>query len=139
MILVLAVERRRTVHRPLLALGLLVGALGAAAVSASTASNTLPESTAVHRATTVNGASALAFDYTVVGGQIPAFTVRVQKVGLSLLTSVTADFGGDLPVQCIAGSISIVDALTNLGQADYTCIGFVEDADRPRPLTINVS
>lgn len=126
-------------RRPLLALALLAGALGAATVSASTASNSVPESTAVYRATTVKGATALSFDYTVVGGTITTVTTRLQKVDLSLLTVVTADFGGDPWVQCTTSLISIVDTLTNLGQADYTCTGFAEDADRPRRLTINVS
>lgn len=126
-------------RRPLLALALLAGSVLAAATSASTASNSVPESTAVYRSAKVNGATALKYDYTVVGGKIEAFDVRVQKVDLSLLTVVTAEFGGDPAVTCTAGTITIVDTLTNLGEGTYTCSVFAEPAGRPRRLTINVS
>lgn len=126
-------------RRPLFAFALLLGALGAVAQQASTASNDLPaETTAVHRATTVTGATALSVDYTLTGGAITTVKARLQKTDL-LGTTVRARFGPDVPVTCAAGVITIVDLLLNLGRADYTCTGFLEDGDRPRPLTITAS
>jgi len=127
------------VRRPLLALALLVGAVGATTQQASTAGNTMPtQTTAVHRATTVTGATAVSMDYTIVGASITTVTVRLQRIGL-LTTTVTAAFGSDAPVTCVAGVITILDLLTGLGEADYTCTGFTERADRPRPLVITAS
>lgn len=123
-------------RRPVLALALLGAAVVATAQQASTAGNALPaESTAVYRATTVTGATAVSVDYTMTGGTITGVTPRLQKVGLLGIT-VTARFGGDAPRTCTAGLITLVDVLLNVGEADYTCTGFAERADRPRALTI---
>lgn len=126
-------------RQPLLALALLAGALAVTAQPGSTASNSLPaETTAVYRATTVTGATLVSMDYTVTGGTITTVTARLQKVDL-LGTAVTAAFGQDAPVTCTAGVITILDLVTNLGEADYTCTGFTERAARPRRLTITAS
>lgn len=126
-------------RRPVLALALALAGGGLAAVeSASTASNSVPSSTAVYRATTVTGATATSINYTITAETITTVTARLQKVDL-LLATVTAGFGADAPVQCTAGVITILDTVTNLGEADYTCTGFTERADRPRPLTITAS
>jgi hypothetical protein len=127
------------VRRPLLGFALLLGALGAVTQQGSTASNDLPaETTVVHRATTVTGATALSIDYTLTGDAITSVTARLQKKDL-LGTTVTAGFGSDAPVGCVAGPVTVVDLLLNLGEADYTCTGFLESGDRPRPLTIRAS
>lgn len=122
-------------RRPALALALLLGSLGAAAQSASTAGNTVPSSTAVYRATTVTGAVAVNMRYTVMSSSVTTVTARLQKTGL-LTTTVTAAFGSDAPVTCVAGLITVLNTLTGLGEADFTCTGFLERADRPRKLTI---
>lgn len=126
-------------RRPLLGLALLAGALAVTAQQASTANNAMPaETTAVYRATSVANATAVSLDYTMTGGTITTVVARLQKTDL-LTTTVTAAFGGDLAVTCAAGLITILDTLTNLGEADYTCTGFTERADKPRPLTITAS
>lgn len=127
-------------RRPALALALSLAGGGLAVVQpAWTASNSVPSSTAVYRATTVTGASAVSINYTITAETITTVTARLQKVDLLLTTVVTAEFGGEAPLQCVAGVITILDLVTNLGQADYTCTGFTERADRPRPLTITAS
>lgn len=126
-------------RRPVLALALALAAGGLVAVqSASTASNSVPTSTVVHRASTVTGATAVSIKYTITAETITTVTARLQRVDL-LLATVTANFGSDAPVQCVAGTITILDTLTNLGEAGYTCTGLTERADRPRPLTITAS
>lgn len=126
-------------RRPVLALALLGTAVAVTAQQASTAGSALPsETTVVYRATTVTGATAVSVDYTMTGGTITGVTPRLQKVGL-LGTTVTARFGGDAPVTCAAGLITIINVLLNIGEADYTCTGFAERADRPRALTITAS
>lgn len=125
--------------RPLLVLAGLAGALALAAQSASTASSSVPSSTAVYRATTVTGATAVSMQYTMTGDAITTVKARLQKVDLLLTTVVQARFGSDAAVLCTTDLITVVDVLTNLGEAEYTCTGFTEDADRPRALTITVS
>ena len=92
----------------------------------------------MHRATTVTGATAVSVDYTVTGDTITSVVARLQKVDLLGVTA-TAAFGSDAPVTCTAGVITIVDVVLNLGEADYTCTGFTERAERPRELTITAS
>lgn len=126
-------------RQALLAVTLLGAAAVAAGQQASTASNSMPaQSTAVYRAASVTGATAVSIQNTVTAGTITTVTARLQKVDL-LGTTVTAGFGSDTPVTCAAGVVTIVDVLLNLGEADYTCTGFSERADKPRPLTITAS
>lgn len=126
-------------RRPLLALALVAGGIAAGAQGALTGSNSVPDSTAVYRATTVTGATAVSLDYTITAGKITGFTARLQKTNLLSTTVVTAAFGNDDPVTCVGGLITIVDVSLNLGQADYTCTGFAERSDKPRALTITAS
>lgn len=126
-------------RRPALPLALLALALGVSAQSALTASNAMPNATAVYRATTVSGATAVSMKYTMTGDAITTVRARLQKVDLLLTTVVQARFGSDAAVLCTTELITVVDVLTNLGEAEYTCPGFTEDADRPRALMITVS
>lgn len=126
-------------RRPALPLALLAVALGVSAQSALTASNSVPSSTAVYRATTVSGATAVSMKYTMTGDAITTVRARLQKVDLLLTTVVQGRFGADAAVLCTTDLVTVVDVLTNLGEAEYTCTGFTEDADRPRALTITVS
>lgn len=125
-------------RRPLLALALLAGGLAATAVPASTASNSIPSSTAVYRETAVSGATLTAISYTVTAQRINAVKPRLQ--GISLLTkAVTASFGGGAAVPCTAGLLTVLNAVTGLGEATFTCLGLDESADRPRKLQIRVA
>lgn len=125
-------------RRTTLALALVVGALAVTAQQASTASNAVPPSTATQRATTVNGATLVSLDYTVTGSQITGLTARLQAIGLTTKT-LTARFGSDASVLCTAGLPTVIDLTLDLTQADYTCLGFSERANRPRPLVLDVS
>lgn len=125
-------------RRPALALALLLGALAATTQQGSTGSNDLPaETTAVHRSTTATGATLLSTSYTVSTGQITAVSPRLR--GILLLKTVTARFGSGVPVVCTPGVFTVLNLVTGLREATYTCVGFLEDADRPRPLRITVS
>lgn len=125
-------------RRPLLALALLGGALAASTQAASTASSSVPSSTAVYRETAVSGATMTSVDYVVTAGSITAVEPRLR--GIDLLTrTVTARFGTGTAVTCTAGLLTVLDVVTGLGEATYTCLGLSEDADRPRKLQISVS
>lgn len=125
-------------RRPLLAIALLAGCLAAGTQTVSTASNVVPSSTAVHRQTSVSGASMSSLGYDVAGGTITA--VRPRLRGVSLLTkTVNAGFGSGPAVPCTAGLLTVLNALTGLGEATYACLGLNEHADRPRPLQITVT
>lgn len=124
-------------RRPALALALLLGALAATTQQGSTASNSVPTSTAVHRSTTATGAALISTSYAVTSGQITAVSPRLR--GILLLKVVTARFGDGVPVVCTAGAFTVLNLVTGLREATYTCVGFLEDADRPRPLRITVS
>lgn len=125
-------------RRPVIAAALLAAAVAASTQAGSLASNGVPTSTAVHRSTSVSGATAVSIKNTVVAGKITVVTARLRKTGL-LTTTVSARFGSDPAVVCVAGVITIINALTGLGEADYTCTGFLEDASRPRALRITAS
>lgn len=128
-------------RRPLLALALLAGAVGAATQSASTASSSIPGSTAVFRSTTVTGAYQVKADYTTSAGTITGLTttLRGELLTLSLLPkTVTARFGTGVTVTCTAGVITLLNSVTGLREGTYTCLGFSEPASRPRPLVIQV-
>ncbi len=126
-------------RRPLIALALLVGGLAASTQLVATGSNVLPgESTAVHHSASVSGATAVAITNTVFAGNVTVVTARLRRTDL-LTTTVRARFGSDPAVICTAGLITVINALTGLGEADYTCAGFLESGDRPRPLTITAS
>lgn len=127
------------VRSSLLAAAVVVVGLAAGAPSALTAGNDVPASTAVYRATTVTGAQLVSLDYTITAGTVTTVTARLQKTDLLTTTLVTAAFGADDAVSCVGGLITIVDVTLNLGQADYTCTGFTERADRPRGLSVNAS
>ena len=117
---------------------LLVGGVCLSAQQGTTASNSLASSTAVHRATTVTGATMLNIDYAVSAGLVTAVSPRLR--GTSLLTrTVTARFGADSPVVCTAGPLTLLDSTTGLGEATYSCTGLLEPADRPRLLSITAS
>ena len=125
-------------RRPLLGLALLSGCVVAALQPASTASNSVPSSTAVHRETAVSGGTLMAIRYVVAGDTITAVEPRLR--GTSLLTkTVRARFGSGRRVTCTAGLITVLNAATGLGEATYTCTGLLESADRPRKLQITVS
>lgn len=125
-------------RRPALALALLLGVVGASTQLGSTASNDLPaETTAVYRSTTATGATLLSTGYTVTAGQITGVSPRLR--GLLALKTVTAQFGSGLPVVCTPGVFTVLDVVTGLREATYTCIGLLEDADRPGPLRITAS
>lgn len=125
-------------RRPALALALLLGIVGASTQLGSTASNDLPaETTAVHRLTTTTGATLLSTGYTVSTGQITAVTPKLR--GFLLLKTVTARFGSGPPVVCTPGVFTVLNLVTGLREATYTCVGLLEDADRPRPLQITAS
>ena len=126
-------------RRPALALALLLGVVGATTQHGSTSSSALPSAgTAVHRSASVNGAMVASTGYTVTaGGLITA--VRPTLRGMLLLKVVRARFGDGLPVVCTPNTITVINVVTGLREGTYTCLGFLEDADRPRPLTITVS
>ena len=132
-------------RRPLLALALLAGVVGATTQQASTASNSITESTAVYRGTTVTGATLLSMGYTVVGNDITAVAPKLRGDGLvKTLTNltpktVTARFGSDTPVLCVEGTSSLLDSMTGHGEVTYDCAGLVERSDRPAELHIGVS
>lgn len=133
-------------RRPLLALALLVGAVGATAQQASTASNSIPESTAVYRGTTVTGATLLSLGYTIAGASITAVSPKLRGDGLlagtlSNLTpkTVTAQFGSDAPVTCVMTASTLLDSLTGAAEATYDCAGTSESADRPAGLLVEVT
>ena len=106
--------------------------------AAGTSSSAVPTSVAAHRATTVTGASMTSLSYTVVGDSITAVRPRLRGIGL-LTRTVRAQYGSGVPVICTAGALNVLDVVTGLGEARYTCVGLLEDADRPRPLRITVS
>lgn len=125
-------------RRPALAFALLLGIVGASTQLGSTASNDLPaEKTAVYRATTASGATLLSTSYTVTAGQITGVTPRLR--GLLVLKTVTAQFGSGVPVVCTPGAFTVLDVLTGLREQTYSCLGILEDADRPRQLQITAS
>lgn len=125
-------------RRPVLAIALLAGAVAATAQTASTAGNSVPSSTAVYRETAVSGATLTSMSYTITAGKITAVEPRLQ--GISLLTkAVTASFGGGAAVPCTAGLLTVLNAVTGLGEATFTCLGLDESADRPRKLQITVA
>lgn len=126
-------------RRPVIALVLLVGGVATTTQLAATGSSVLPsQTTAGYRAATVSGATAVSISNTVVAGKITAVTARLR--GTTLLTStVRARFGADSAVTCTAGPITVLNTLTGLGEADYTCTGFLEDASRPRSLLLTAS
>ncbi len=124
-------------RRPLVALSLLAVGVAATTQTASTASSSLPSSTAVYRATTVTGATSTSLSYSVTDGTITAVESRLR--GIDLLTkTVTARFGSGPEVPCTAGLLEVLDAVTGLGEATYTCLGVSESASRPRSLQITV-
>jgi len=116
----------------------LAAALALAADAAGTSSSSVPTSVAAHRATTVTGATMTSLSYTVVGDSITTVTARLRGVGL-LGKTVRAGFGAGPSVICTAGVLTVLDVVTGLGEADYTCTGLLEDADRPRSLLITAS
>lgn len=125
-------------RRPLLALALLAGAVGVGAGSASTASNTLQTTNvAVHRVTSISGATPVSLGHTVTDGMITAVTPKVRDVGL-LSQTATARFAGGTTVTCTRLSLQILDLLTDLGEATYTCTGLLAPAERPPNLYISV-
>lgn len=125
-------------RRPALALALLLGVVGASTQLGSTSSNDLPaETTAVYRSTSATGATLLSTSYTVTAGQITGVSPRLQ--GLLALKTVTARFGSGVPVVCTPGIFTVLDVVTGLREATYTCIGLLEDADRPQALQITAS
>ena len=128
-------------RRPLLALALLAGAVGAATQSASTASTALPSSTGVLRSTSVTGASMVSVRYTTSAGTITGLTttLRGDLMTLALLPKpVTAQFGDGVVVTCTAGVLTPLSTITGTYEGTYTCLGLAESADRPRPLRIEV-
>jgi hypothetical protein len=127
------------VRRPLLALALVAAAVATAAQHGSTAGNAMPStSTAAYRSTTVSGATLVSMEYVMTGSTITGVTARLR--GIDLLTkTVTARFGDDSAVVCAAGVLTVLDTITGLGEADYTCTGFTERADRPRGMTVTAS
>lgn len=125
-------------RRPLLATALLAACLAAATQTASTAGSAVPGSTAVYRETAVSGATLTSLSYAVTGSTITA--VRPRLRGTNLLTkAVTARFGSGTPVPCTAGLLSVLNAVTGLGEATYTCLGLSEPAARPRKLQVTVA
>lgn len=125
-------------RRQALALALLLGAVGASTQLGSTSSNDLPtETTAVYRSTTATGATLLSARYTVTAGQITGVSPRLR--GMLALKTVTARFGSGVPVVCTPGVFTVLDVITGLREQTYTCVGLLEDADRPRPLQITAS
>lgn len=126
-------------RRPLLALVLLAGVVVLGAGSASTAGNALQTTNvAVHRVTTISGATPVSLGHTVTGGQITAVTPTVRDIGL-LGQTATARFAGGTTVTCTRVSLQILDLLTDLGEATYTCTGLLAPAERPPALVITVS
>lgn len=125
-------------RRPLLGFALLAGVLGTVTQQASTAGlGMTSQTTAVHRATTVHGATLISLSYTMSGGRITAITPRLRGIGLPL--TAVARFGTGSAVECTRAPLSTLNPLTGLGEADYRCLGLTESADRPRPLVITVS
>lgn len=129
-------------RRPLLALALLGGCLTAATQVGSTAGSTMPvPNTAVYRSTAVNGATLLSVNYTVTQGKITAVRPDLREVGLAVKV-VTIRFGSDLPLPCTRLSLNVLNVVTTLARATYTCAVPTlpgEPADRPRPLVVTVS
>ena len=126
-------------RRPVLALALLLGVIGATTQHGSTSSSALPStSTAVYRSASVSGATVVSTGYTVTAGcVITAVTPRLR--GILLLKVVRARFGNGVPVVCTPGTLTVLNVVTGLREGTYTCLGFLENADRPRPLSITVS
>jgi len=124
-------------RRPMLAAVLLLGSVAASGGVASTAGNVVPASTAVHRETAVSGATMTSIRYEVTGDTITTVTPRLRGIDL-LSRTVQAAFGTSAAVPCTAGLLTVLDAVTGLGEATYTCTGLLEDANRPRKLQITV-
>ena len=133
-------------RRPALALALLLGVVGASTQLGSTSGNDLPaETTAVHRSTTVTGATLLSMGYTVTSGSVLSVQPTLKGTGLLptltglLGKTVTARFGSSPAVTCTITASTLINAVTRLAEATYTCPGLLEDAARPRPLRITAS
>ena len=125
-------------RRHALGLALLLGVVSLGTGSASTAGSSVATSTAVHRTTSVSGATMTSMRYEVTGDAITTVTPRLR--GTSLLTkTVHARFGADAAVPCTAGLLTVLNSVTGLGEATYTCTGLLEDAARPRALQISVA
>lgn len=141
--------RRReelSMRRPALALVMLLGVVGASTQLGSTSGNSLPaETTAVQRSTTVSGGTLISMGYTVTGDSIVSVQPTLQGVGLLptvtglLGKSVTVRFGSSPAVTCSVTASTLINAVTRLAEATYSCGGLLEDADRPRPLQITAS
>jgi hypothetical protein len=100
--------------------------------TAATSSTTIPTSTASARSVQITGASMKGVSYTVVAGTVTALTVQLK--GARALATVTARYGGGVPVLCVTG---LYNAATDT--TPVTCAGLAEPAARPRALTIAVS
>jgi hypothetical protein len=113
-------------------------ALGVLAVGgSSTASNTVPRSTAAYNTVTVSGAKMTGISYTVAAGVITGFTVQLKGVYVlsttTLITTAKAHFNSNLDTPCTV--------TTNLlaGTSTVTCAGFTQTANRSWRLTVSVS
>jgi hypothetical protein len=113
-------------------------ALGVLAVGgSSTASNSVPASTAGYNAVTVTGATMTDTSYTVAAGVITGFTMQLKGVYLlsttTLITTAKAHFNSNLDTPCTV--------TTNLlaGTSTVTCTGFTQTANRSWRLTVAVS
>lgn len=115
----------------------LLAALALSTTAASTASTSVPTSTATYRTVTVTGATARSLSYTTAAGLITGVSPRLRG-SLSITTPVRARYGTGPTVTCTAGVLSVVNLLAGLREGTYDCLGFAEPADRPRALVITV-
>lgn len=124
----------------------LAAVLAGGLATASTASNSIPNSTAGHTAITVSGAKMRSISYTIAAGTITGFTVNLKgpatttvtvagvPVTTTLFTTVRARFGTGTQVLCTLGLYSASN-----DQTPATCTGFAQPAARSWSLQITVS
>ncbi len=102
---------------------LTVGAIALAAGSASTASNTVPNSVAGYGTSTISGATATSLDYTLSadGSQITGANLVFQ--GDQTGRTISAGFGSDALRSCTVGTYT-PGLLGAQGTTSVTCSGF---------------
>lgn len=113
--------------------------LFAGAGAASTASNTVPASIAGYQSVHITGGTLEGVSYTVTANTITALSARLQgpqisALGVTLFSTVTAQFGAGSPVTC---AIGLYDALSNT--TAVTCTPFTQRANASWTLQITVS
>jgi hypothetical protein len=118
--------------------GVLAVALAAGVGAAATSSNTVPASTAGYQSVRVSGGTLQGVSYTVTANTITALTARLKgpqvKLGVTLFSTVTAQFGTGAVVPCTIGLYDVTTDSTSV-----TCTPFTQRANASWTLQITVS